>query len=256
MSTANAISKLHPISSDPLFHRVFRLTCLVATVLILGTVGYMVIEGWSTQDGFYMSVITLATVGYGETQELSGIGRLFTCFLIFISIVCLSCWTACLTSLFVEGELTGAFDQKRAKKMAHSMSSHTIICGSSTMAKTVLEILVRKQADVVLIDSNPEELKFIRQRHPRLSVIESSAIDEITLANANVLEAQCVIAALDSDFDNLLIAMTCKDLGTDVQVIARSDDMQVASRMMKIGVDKVICPFQLSGEHAAQFVLG
>ena len=161
-----------------------------------------------------------------------------------------------MTSLFVEGELTGAFDQKRAKKMAHSMSEHTIICGSSTMAKTVLEILVRKRADVVLIDSNTEELKLIRQRHPQLSVIESSAIDEITLANANVLEAQCVIAALDSDFDNLLIAMTCKDLGTDVQVIARSDDMQVASRMMKIGVDKVICPFQLSGEHAAQFVLG
>jgi voltage-gated potassium channel len=161
-----------------------------------------------------------------------------------------------LTSLFVEGELTGAFNQKRAKKMAHSMSGHTIICGSGTMAKTVLEIMVRKQANVVMVDNDAEALKSIRLRHPDLAIIESSAIDEMALANANILEAQCVIAALDSDFDNLMIAMTCKDLGTDVQVIARSDDMQVASRMMKIGVDKVICPFQISGEHAAEFALG
>ena len=77
----------------------------------------------------------------------------------------------------------------------------------------------------------------------------------MALANANVLEADCVIAALDSDFDNLMIAMTCQELGTDMKVIARSDDIQVASRMMKIGVHKVICPFQVSGEQAAQFAL-
>jgi voltage-gated potassium channel len=224
-----------------------------ASALVLGTLGYVLIEGWSTQDGFYMSVITLATVGYGETQELSGLGRLFTCFLIFFSIICLSCWTACLTSLFVEGDLTGAFQQKRARKMAEGLKGHTIICGSGTMAKTVLEILVRKQVSVVLIDGNSEELKIIRRRYPKVAIIESSAVDELTLSSANVLKAKSVIAALDSDFDNLMIAMTCKDLGTDLKVIARSDDMQVASRMWKIGVEKVICPFQLSGQTAAEF---
>jgi voltage-gated potassium channel len=152
--------------------------------------------------------------------------------------------------------LTGTFNQKKAKKMAQSMTSHTIICGSGTMAQTVLAILIRKQLSVVLIDADVEQLKHIRGRYPNLSIIESSAIDEMALANANVLEAASVIAALDSDFDNLMIAMTCKDLGTDVKVIARSDDMQVASRMLKIGVEKVICPFQVSGEQAADFVLG
>jgi voltage-gated potassium channel len=101
MSTPSAIPNLSPLSSDPLFRRVFRFSCLVAAALVLGTLGYMAIEGWSTQDGFYMSVITLATVGYGETQELSGVGRLFNIFRIFISIVCLSCWKACLKILFV-----------------------------------------------------------------------------------------------------------------------------------------------------------
>jgi voltage-gated potassium channel len=238
---------------ESIWRRVFRFTLLPALALVLGTLGYMLIEGWSTQDGFYMSVITLATVGYGETQELSSLGRLFTCFLIFFSIIGLSCWTACLTSLFVEGELTGAFNQKRARKMAEALSGHTIICGSGTMAKTVLEILARKQVSIVLIDGNSEELKNIRRRYPKISIIDAPAVDELTLSSANVLKAKSVIAALDSDFDNLMIAMTCKDLGTDLKVIARSDDMQVARRMWKIGVEKVICPFQLSGETAAEF---
>jgi voltage-gated potassium channel len=256
MNTATPILAEPNVMVDPLIRRILKFTCLLASVLVLGTFGYMMIEGWNTPDGFYMTVITLATVGYGETQELSGFGRLFTCFLILISIVSLSCWTACLTSLFVEGDLTGTFNQKKAKKMAQSMTSHTIICGSGTMAQTVLAILIRKQLSVVLIDADVEQLKHIRGRYPNLSIIESSAIDEMALANANVLEAASVIAALDSDFDNLMIAMTCKDLGTDVKVIARSDDMQVASRMLKIGVEKVICPFQVSGEQAADFVLG
>lgn len=225
----------------------------IAAVLAMGTIGYVVIEGWTTQESFFMSVITLSTVGYGETHELSDAGRVFTSLLIFTSIVCLSCWTACLTGLFVELELSGVFGMKRAKKMAAAMTDHTIICGSGTMAKTTLDVLLRKHADVVLVDDNEAQLKQIRARYPELPIIEASAADEMALASANILDAKFVVASLDSDFDNLMIAMTCKELGTDVQVIARSDDMQVASRMMKLGVEKVICPFQLSGEQAAEF---
>ena len=137
--------------------------------------------------------------------------------------------------------------------MAEMLQGHTIICGSGTMAKTILEILVRKQVSVVVIDNDPEELKVIRRRYPNIPVIESPAIDELALANANILDAKTVIAALDSDFDNLMISMTCKDIGSNVKVVARSDDVQVASRLMKIGVEKVICPYQLSGQHAADF---
>lgn len=241
------------IASHPLVQQVIRFTLWIAAVLAIGTIGYVLIEGWDTHDGFYMSVITMATVGYSETRELSQAGRVFTCLLIFSSIVCLSCWTACLTGLFVELELSGVLGLKRAKKMAAAMTEHTIICGSGTMARTTLETLLRKQVDVVLIDSDADQLKQIRSRYPDLPIIESSAIDEMALASANILDAKYVVAALDSDFDNLMIAMTCKELGTDVQVIARSDDMQVASRMMKMGVERVICPFQLSGQHAAEF---
>lgn len=235
-----------------LLSRIRWFSLWVAAILILGTVGYSLIEGWNAHDGFYMSVITMATVGYGETRELSGLGRLFTCGLIFLSIISLSCWTACLTGFFVDQELTRTLQQRKSKKKAKRMNDHTIICGTGQMAKTLLDALLRAQEPVVVVDSNTSELKRIRQRYPGVPTIEASAVDELALAEANVLDAKCVVATLDSDFDNLMIAMTCRDLGSSIKVIARSDDLQVASRMSKIGVDEVICPFHLSGEHAAK----
>ncbi len=237
-----------------LFTRIRGFTLWLAGVLIVGTIGYGIIEGWSPGEGFYMSVITLATVGYGETRELSELGRLFTCVLIFFSIVSLSCWTACLTSLFVDQEITGALKQKKAKKMAKLMKDHAIVCGTSIMAQTVIDVLARAKENVVVIDNDASKLHEISQRHSNVVTIIAPAVDEMALADANILDAKCVVAVLDSDFDNLMISMTCKDLGTDIKVIARSDDFQVASRMSKIGVDNVICPFQLSGEKAAQLV--
>ena len=235
-----------------LFSRIRAFTTGLAAVLILGTLGYSIIEGWGADEGFYMSVITLATVGYGETHELSKAGRLFTCGLIFLSIISLSCWTACLTSLFVDHEITGSLKKKKEKRMANSMEGHTIVCGTGTMARTIINVLARSNQGVVVVDEDAKALKQIKGRYRKIITIEAAAIDELALADANVLDAKCIIATLESDFDNLMIAMTCKDLGTDIKVIARSNELQVASRMSKIGVDEVICPFQLSGEHAAK----
>ena len=131
---------------------------------------------------------------------------------------------------------------------------HTVICGSGVMAKTIIEELTRKGVSVAVVDNDHKELEVIRRRYPDIPIIEESAVDEMALFDANILSAKNVVAALPSDFDNLLIAMTCKDLGTDIQVVARTDDLRIAGRMMKVGVDNVICPYQLSGEHAASLI--
>ncbi len=240
--------------NNPLVSRMFSCCAIIAGILLIGTCGYTLIEKWNTQESFYMSVITLSTVGYGETRELSETGRWFTAGLIFISIAGLSCFTASLTSLFVEGDLSGEFRKKKAKKMATALKGHTVICGTGVMAKTIIDELTRKGVQIVVVDDNSCELEVIRRRYPDVTIIEASAVDEMALFDANILSAKNVVAALPSDFDNLLISMTCKDLGTDIQVVARTDDLRIAGRMMKVGVDNVICPYQLSGEYAANLI--
>jgi voltage-gated potassium channel len=238
-----------------LFAQIRTFSVWLAAILVFGTAGYSILEGWRPADGFYMSVITLATVGYGETQELSDGGRLFTCGLIFVSIISLSCWTACLTGSFVDRDTIRTWHKRKARKMAKTMKKHTIVCGAGAMAQTITKMLVGAKEKVIIIDNDLEALERIRVRYPDVVTLPDSAVDELALASANVLDARCVIASLDSDYDNLLIAMTCKDLDNDIKVIARSEDMDVASRMAKIGVDSVICPHFISGQQAAKLAM-
>jgi voltage-gated potassium channel len=229
------------------------MSMLIALVLC-GTCGFVLVEGWSLFDSFYMTVITLSTVGYGETNELSETGRLFTMFLIFGSMICVACWTAGITSLIVGGDMSGAFLQRRNLKMISQLFQHTVVCGSGLMAQTLVDKLVRSRQPVAILSNDTPSNSQLRKIYPSVPVIEGNPTSEMALFDANVLNAKYVVAALDSDYDNLLIAITCKGLGTDVKVLARADSADLASRMLKIGVDQVISPFELGGNHAAQLI--
>ena len=240
--------------NPPLNYRISQLVFLVLGLMVIGTLGYVWIEGWQINDGLFMTIITMSTVGYGETNELSQIGRLFTLFLILMSVVSMSCMTAGLTSLIVGGDLSGAFVNRKANKMAARMKNHTIICGSGSVAQSVLDQLVRECQSVVMVDDQEQRVQEIRQRYPSLSVVLQSPKNELVLAKVNILEASNVVAATDSDFDNMLIAMTCKELDSSIRVFAVSDDRTVIGRMAKMGVDEVICPHQIGGEKIADLI--
>ena len=140
-------------------------------------------------------------------------------------------------------------------KMASQMKNHTIVCGTGIMAQVIIDCLDKQNQPVVVVGENPTELAIIKRRHPKLPVIEGSPTSEIALADANLLSAQTVVATLEKEFDNLLISMTCKDLGNRIRVIARTDDPSMAGRLTKAGIDDVICPFQLTGHFAANMII-
>ena len=237
------------------FAQIRLLTLLLLSVVLMGTIGYWLIEGWHLEDGFYMSVITLATVGYGETRELSPLGRIFTCGLIFVSLATLSCWTASITGFFVDRQLIQKWQSHHQVKRAQKMKSHTIVCGSNSMARTVVQMLIQRGQPVVVVDADETRLEQLRSQFRSISVVLGNPVDELTLANANVLGAESIVAVLDSAFDNLLITMTCNGLETGIRIVARADDPDIASRMNKLGVHEIICPYFLCAERATEAVL-
>ena len=237
------------------FERWLSTAAVVSATVVMGTLGYCVIERWPILDSFYMTVITMSTVGYGETQELSLIGRCFTTALIVMCIGSMTFLTATITSFIVENDLQGNFLRSRTMKTISSLKGHTIICGASPMAEAVIDRLMKKRRDVVVIDESSERLQELRARWRRLLIVEGKATNELTLANANVLTAANVVAALPSEMDNLLVAITCKDMGQHVKVVAESNDHTIANRMRKAHVDAVVQAGQIVGNFVADTIL-
>ncbi len=243
------------VPSNHLLLRLLKLLAYLGALVVLGTCGYVLIEGWSLLEGFYMTVITLSTVGYTEVRELSPLGRSFTSLLIFTCLLTMTIWTAALTSFVVEGDLGGRFLQRRMLRMIAKLKGHTIVCGAGLMGQAVIERLMKRNEPVVAIDKDGQLLAALRRRWPRLLTICGSGTDELTLAQANVLEARYVVAAMGSDVDNLLLAITCRDMGDDIHIFARSNDASIANRMRKAGVDEVISPSQIGGSRVAELIL-
>ncbi|MFK7737106.1 MAG: TrkA family potassium uptake protein [Pirellulaceae bacterium] len=232
------------------------LTTLVCLLIVVGSVGYVIIEEWSFMDAVFMTVITMSTVGYGETQTLTENGRIFTSVLITTSVVLMTCWMSAMTSALVSGEVSGNFRRKRDKKMIASFKDHVIVCGGGSMALTILHRLTAANQKVVCITNNPSEIATLRRMVPDALLVEDDPKSELAMGDANALAAKYLVAATEDDFDNLLITITGKGLGTNLQVISCAQRTDLASRMRKIGADQVICPLILSGEHVADIVAG
>ena len=239
---------------DRIAHRLTLIvTCLVVLVAV-GTFGYVLVENWSIADSFFMTVITLSTVGYGETNELSSVGRLFTAILIFFCLCGMTVWTATLTSVIVEGDISGRYERSRVARMISKLRKHVIICGSDAMAQAVIEHVAQDKTPLVVVDDRSDGIDRIKRRFGSTYFVEGKGTNELKLAEANVFEADTVVAAMESDIDNLLVAIACKDLGADIKVIARSHDHTIANSMRKAGADAVISPHQLCGDRVAELV--
>ncbi|MGI9516407.1 MAG: potassium channel family protein [Pirellulaceae bacterium] len=234
--------------------RIFKLAVVIAALIVIGTVGFVIIEQWPLLDALYMTVITISTVGFGEIRELSPTGRTFTGCLILVSIVCMCCWTAGITSVFVDGDIRGVFLQRRMKRMANRFKNHVIICGSGVFARSILELLYANNHQVAMVCNDAGEAEVIRRQFPDVAVIEKPPTDELALALANLASARCVVAATQADVDNLLISMTCKDLNPQLPVYTYSLEGNLAGRMAKLGVDEVICPYLLGGSRVVELV--
>lgn len=215
--------------------------------------GFCLIEAWSLEDALYMTVITISTVGYTEIGELSSVGRAFTSVLILTSIVAMAYWTASITSVLVEGDLSGAYRKKRMERMAKKMNEHVIVCGSTVYAKSIIETLYRSNREMTVV-CDQQDAQPLTIQYPQVPLIELSPTDELALAKAGLASAAHIVAATKSDVDNLLIAMTCKQFNPSLFVIAFSYDGKLAGRMKKVGVDEVICPHLLGGFRVAELI--
>ena len=228
---------------------------LAIGLLGTGTLGYRWIEGehWSHFDGFYMTAITLTTIGYSETHELSNRGRAFTVVLAYSGIFTLAYFASELVRAVVTGELRATIGRQWVDDQLANLAGHTIVCGYGRMGRIVCEELERQHKRFVVLDTDPDLLKGEIPFKYGLSIHGDATSDDM-LRKAGVDRAKALIAVVGTDSANLYITLTARLLSPNLLIVARAEEEEAEAKLRKVGANKVISPYLAGGHRAVQAV--
>ncbi len=221
---------------------------LLLGLTLAGVFGYRLIEGASWVDAFYMTVITLSTVGYGEVFPLSPMGRIFTAGLIVVGIGLVFGITGTWVRSLIGGELEELLIRRRMTRVISSMKGHFIVCGYGRFGRTVShELQVRGEQFVVIDDSADVPANIVSLR--------ADATDEEVLVEAGLPRARALLAALPSDADNLYITLTSRELAPDIFIVSRCSQESSEARLSRAGASRVVAPYSISGHRMVELAL-
>jgi voltage-gated potassium channel len=225
----------------------------VALIVAGGTLGFILIDRYPPFDAFYMTLITISTVGYAEVHPLSRAGRIFNSFLIFFGVTIMLLAVGGMTQTIIELELNQYFGKRRNKKMIDQLHDHYILCGFGRVGRGAAHELQRAGVPFMVVDNNEERVESAI-RGGMLAVLADATNDE-TLKDAGVLRAKGLIATLQSDADNLFVILSAKALNPALQVAARIASEQSEKKMRLAGADYVFAPYDMTGYRMAQVML-
>jgi len=226
---------------------------LLAGVLTGGTVGYMVIEGWSAWDAFYMTVTTVATVGFREVHPLSLGGQVFTILLIFCGVGTAFYTVTLLATIIVEGGLHRRFEKRRVTRMLEHITDHFILCGYGRIGSIIATELHQQGVPLVVIERDPDRVRQAIERG--WLALEADASREDVLAHAGIHRARGLIAAVGTDAENVFTVLTARVMRPDLFIIARVESDDAEHKLRRAGADRVISPYQIGATHMVQTAL-
>src|SRR5271155_3464588 len=211
---------------------------LVVLMTVIGAIGYMLIEHWSVLDAFYMSVITISTVGYGEVKPLSPAGRLFTIGLIVTGVGSAIYLFTVIGELVVEGRLREFLGKSAMNRKIHNLQEHVVVCGFGRFGRAVVEELVRDNLPIVVIEVDLAKQADLETGGP-LHVM-GSALEDSVLEDAGVGSARAIIVAPGSDADNVYITLSAREKNPKILIYARGDSDSGLRRLKLAGANQVI----------------
>jgi voltage-gated potassium channel len=222
---------------------------LFLSLLGLGTVGYILIEGWSFLDALYMTITTVTTVGFREIRPLDTGGRIFTIILVLFGVGAAFYILTALVQTVVEGELGLALGVRRMKGKIESLRDHYVLCGFGRVGEEICREFMSRRIPFVIVESNSEALG--RARAKEYLVVEGDASTDAVLIGAGVERASCLLAASDSDSGNTYITLTAKAINPELFVVARVGKPANEEKLRRAGADRVISPYLIGGRRMA-----
>jgi len=218
-------------------------------MIVAGTIGYVIIEGWDVWDAFYMTVTTVATVGYREVHQLSLAGQVFTVILILSGVGTAFYTVTLLATIVVEGGLHRHFQQRRFARMFEQLEGHFIICGYGRIGAIIADELDRQHQPFVVIERDPDRTHKVIDRG--WLAIAADASREEVLRRVGIDRARGLIAAVGTDAENVYTVLTARVMRPDLFIIARVESDDAEHKLKRAGADRVISPYHIGATHMA-----
>src|SRR5215207_971157 len=219
---------------------------IIATV---GVLGYMVFEGWSFTDAVYMTVITLTTVGYREVRPLDTTGQLWTMALLITGVGTLFYAAVSSVELVVEGTIGGYFGRRRMQAAIGKLKDHYILCGYGRVGRQVAREFARDGVPFVVVDQEPEIVEECMAKN--YLVLRGEASDDDVLEEAGVRRARGLVAAVNSDADNVFVVLSARKLNSKLHIVARASSDESAAKLEIAGADRTLSPYAVGGRRLA-----
>ncbi|MFH0932758.1 MAG: potassium channel protein [Nitrospirota bacterium] len=235
---------------EKLKRRLILALALIGFVVSFGTIGYIVIEGWSFLDSLYMTVTTLTTVGYKEVKELSSVGRWFTIILIIGGVGTMLYALSTGAKFIIEGEIQELVGRRRLEKKIKELKDHYIICGYGRMGRIIARELKSERVKFIVIEKNP----IVHEKEEAFVIIGDATEDEL-LKEVGIERAKGLMSVLPTDAENLYVVLSAKGLNPNLFIVARAGEEGSEQKLIRAGADRVISPYHIGGLRIAHTVL-
>jgi voltage-gated potassium channel len=236
---------------DPLKKHQYSLLILFV-IMILGTLGYMVLEGWNLVDSLYMTMITISTIGFREVHEMDMAGRLFTILLIIGGVGTVAYALKTAIQVLLEGEIRGILGRKKVNEKIKRLTNHYIICGYGRMGKHICGAFADEGSPFVVIEKNPDVVTEIQEKG--CMVIQGDATHDEIMATAGIERAKGLISVVNSDAENLYVVLSARGLSPNLHIVTRAGDEGAEKKLKRAGANLVVSPYVIGAQRITQTI--
>jgi voltage-gated potassium channel len=241
------------VIARPRLHRLLAPVGVLVALLVAGTVGYQLVEGWGWLDALYMTVITITTVGFHEVHAMGAPGRVFTMVLAMGGVFTAFYAGVEFIRAVVTGEVLAVLGRQRMESRLEKLTGHFVVCGFGRMGRLVAEEFSSAGLPFVVVDRDPKVLEGFAIPHG-IALVGDATADDV-LRRAGVERARALVTAAASDADNLFITMSARLLSERLVIVARAEGEGVEVKLRRAGASRVVSPYAIGGHRVAQAVL-
>lgn len=226
---------------------------IILMCIIFGVAGYMLIEHFTFSESLYMTVITLATVGFSEVHPLDDAGRIFTIILIFTNLIVFAYAITSLSSFILEGSLKDYFKTQKIQKRMEQLNQHIIVCGFGRNGKQACAELKNSGEQFVVIES--QNIEADQNEFPDYIFLSGDATQDEVLLQAGLKKAKAIISSLPKDPDNIYVVLTAREMNPEIKIVSRASNEAGEQKLKRAGANHVIMPEKIGGSYMASLLL-